>query len=79
MISARYVLAVVVNVALPAAAYRIALPHVGMTGLLLVSAVPLLAWMCVDFFWFRHFDALSALAIAAIALSLLVLITEPAR
>jgi hypothetical protein len=78
-ISLRYLLAVVVNVALPAVAYRIALPHLGLTGALLASMAPLLAWMCVDLVCFRHFDALSALAVATLALSLLISLSAPAE
>jgi hypothetical protein len=70
--SLRYALAFVVNVVLPATAYRIALPHVGLLGALLASSIPLLAWMGVDLMRFRHFDALSALVLAGIAMSLLI-------
>ena len=75
--SARYALAVVVNVLLPAAAYRLALPHYGLLGALLASTVPLLAWMAIDLLRFRHFDALSALVLASIAMSLLILVSAP--
>ncbi|CAB3752983.1 VC0807 family protein [Paraburkholderia solisilvae] len=70
--SVRYTLAIAVNVVLPAAAYRIALPHVGLVSALLASSIPLLVWMAIDFVQFRHFDALSALVLASIAMSLLI-------
>lgn len=75
--SARYVLAFVVNVALPALAYRMALPHWGIPGALMASSIPLLAWITFDFARFRHFDALSAIVLASLALSL-ALLTSPA-
>jgi hypothetical protein len=70
--SARYALAFFVNVVLPTTAYRIALPHVGLLGALLASTVPLLVWIGVDLLRYRHFDALSALVLASIAMSLLI-------
>jgi hypothetical protein len=77
--SARYALAFVVNVLLPAAAYRLALPHYGLLGALLASTVPLLVWMGIDLARFRHFDALSALVLASVAMSLLILVSTPAQ
>ncbi|OWJ60711.1 hypothetical protein BWU74_12390 [Paraburkholderia caledonica] len=53
------------------------LPHVGLAVALLASALPLIAWMGVDFLRFRHVDALSAIVLAGIALSLLLLISQP--
>lgn len=76
--SHRYVVAFVINVVLPTAAYRAMLPHVGLAVALLASALPLIAWMGVDFLRFRHVDALSAIVLAGIALSLLLLISQPA-
>lgn len=76
--SRRYVVAFVVNVLLPTAAYHVALPYVGLTGALLASALPLVAWMGFDFVRFRHVDALSAVVLAGIALSLLILVSQPA-
>lgn len=77
--SLRWVFAIVVNVALPALAYRLALPHYGVPGALIASAVPLLAWIGVDLVRFRHFDALSGLVLAGIALSLIVLVSGVGR
>jgi hypothetical protein len=77
--SARYVLAFVVNVALPVAAYRMAIGNYGLPGALVASSLPLLAWMTIDLLRFRHFDALSAIVLAGIALSLLVLFAAPPR
>src|ERR1700754_2134216 len=71
-LSARYALAFFVNVVLPTAAYRVALPHTGLLGALLASAVPLIAWIGVDLLRYRHFDALSALVLASIVMSLLI-------
>lgn len=77
--SARYALAFVVNVALPAAAYRIGYAHYGLPGGLIASTLPLLAWISIDLVRFRHFDALSALVLASLVLSLLVLVSGSAR
>ncbi|WP_322013223.1 VC0807 family protein [Paraburkholderia sp. J12] len=77
--STRYALAFVVNVALPALAYWLALPHYGLLDALIVSGLPVLAWMVIDLVRFRHFDALSALVLAGIVLSLAVLMSEPGR
>ncbi|WP_235025222.1 VC0807 family protein [Caballeronia terrestris] len=79
MPSIRYSLAFFVNVLLPAAAYRIASTRFGPAGALIASALPLIAWMCIDFKRFRHFDALSAVVLAGVGMSLLVLASSPAR
>ncbi len=76
--SVRYAVAFVINVVLPTVVYLVALPHWGVMGALLASTVPLLAWMVLDLVRYRHFDALSALMLAGIALSLLVLVSKPA-
>ncbi|MDQ7977776.1 VC0807 family protein [Paraburkholderia sp. SARCC-3016] len=70
--SVRYGLAFFVNVVLPTAAYRIAFPHIGLPGALLVSSVPLFVWIGIDLLRYRHFDALSALVLASIAMSVLI-------
>ena len=70
----RYFTALIVNVALPWLAYRLAFPHWGQPGALAASALPLIAWMSWDLLRYRHFDALSALVLVGIALSLLALI-----
>ncbi|KAA1010861.1 hypothetical protein FVF58_18595 [Paraburkholderia panacisoli] len=67
----RYLSALLVNVVLPWLAYRLALPHGSQLGALLASAVPLIAWMSWDLLRYRHFDALSALVLAGIVLSVL--------
>jgi hypothetical protein len=77
--SARYVLAFIVNVALPVAAYWMAIGRYGLLGALIASSLPLLAWMAFDLARFRHFDALSAILLAGLALSLLVLLSAPPR
>ncbi|WGS52068.1 DUF3159 domain-containing protein [Paraburkholderia sp. D15] len=66
----RYLTALVVNVALPWLVYRLALPHWGLPGALIASALPLLAWMSWDLLRHRHFDALSAMVLAGIALAI---------
>ncbi|RFU49798.1 VC0807 family protein [Paraburkholderia sp. DHOC27] len=66
----RYLSALCINVLLPVLAYRLAYPHWGLAGGLVTSALPPLAWMICDFVRFRHFDALSMLIVASIALSL---------
>lgn len=75
--SARYALAVIVNAVLPIAAYRLTFGMYGQDGALIASAVPLLIWLGIDLWRFRHFDALSALALSAILLSLLVVVAAP--
>lgn len=62
----RYLSAIIINVALPWLAYRLALPHWGTTGALAASAAPLIAWIAWDLYHSRHFDALSALVLAGI-------------
>lgn len=66
----RYLSALFINVALPWLAYRLAQPHWGPVGALAASAVPLLAWIVWDLYHSRHFDALSAIVLAGILLSL---------
>ena len=66
----RYLSALCINVLLPWLAYRLAYPHWGQPGGLLASAVPLLAWMAWDLARHRHFDALSAIVLIGIVLSL---------
>lgn len=67
----RYLTALIVNVALPWLAFRLAFPHWGQPGALVASALPLIAWMSWDLSRYRHFDALSAIVLVGIALSLL--------
>ena len=67
----RYLSALLINVALPWLAYRLAFPHWGQLGALIASALPLLAWMSWDLLRYHHFDALSALVLVGIVLSIL--------
>jgi hypothetical protein len=67
----RYLCALLINVALPWLAYRLAFPHWGQPGALIASALPLIAWMSWDLVLYRHFDALSALVLVGIVLSLI--------
>jgi hypothetical protein len=66
----RYLSALLINVALPWLAYRLAFPHWGQLGALSASALPLIAWMSVDLLRYRHFDALSALVLVGVLASL---------
>jgi hypothetical protein len=66
----RYLCALLINVAMPWLAYRLAFPHWGQAGALVASAVPLIAWMSWDLARYRHFDALSAQVLVGIVLSL---------
>jgi hypothetical protein len=66
----RYLSALFINLLLPWLAYRLTYPHWGQPGGLLVSTVPLLAWMAWDLVRHRHFDALTALVLIGIVLSL---------
>jgi hypothetical protein len=59
-----------VNLLLPWAAYRLALPHWGEVGGLIASAVPPTVWSIVGLVRFRRLDALSAIVLVGIALSL---------
>ncbi len=77
MPSARYALAIFVNVGLPTLAYLTALPRYGPVAALIASSIPVLAWLAVDLARFRHFDARAALVLAGIAVSLLVLAWAP--
>jgi hypothetical protein len=69
-LSPRYLSAFCINVLLPVLAYRLASAHWGLAGGLVASALPPAAWMIWDFLRFRHFDALSALVLISIVLSL---------
>ncbi|WP_109480514.1 VC0807 family protein [Paraburkholderia sp. C35] len=62
----RYLSAMVVNIALPWLAYRLALPVWGTTGALAASAAPLIAWIAWDLYHSQHFDAMSAIVLAGI-------------
>ena len=66
----RYLSALCINLLLPVLAYRLAYPHGGLAGGLAASLLPPVAWMIWDFVRFRHFDALSAMIVASIVLSL---------
>ena len=65
-----FVAELVVNLLLPWAAYRLALPHGGEVGGLIASALPPTAWSIVGLARFRRLDALSAVVLLGIALSL---------
>jgi len=59
-----------VNLLLPWVAYRLALPWYGEVGGLMASAVPPLAWSAVELARFRRIDALSAVVLLGIVLSI---------
>lgn len=69
----RYLSAVLVNVLLPWLAYRLAAPHWGNGGGLIASMLPLVAWMSWDLLRHRHFDALSAIVLVGIVMSVAIL------
>ncbi|PLZ04400.1 hypothetical protein CY652_01695 [Burkholderia sp. WAC0059] len=59
-----------VNLLLPWLAYRLAQPHWGEFGALVASAVPPLGWSLVELARFRRVDALSAIVLLGIVLSI---------
>jgi len=61
---------VLVNFVLPWLIYRYTVARTGETGALLWSAVPPLAWSVVELLRFRRVDALSAMVLVGIVLSL---------
>lgn len=65
-----FVLELAVNFLLPWLAYRLALPHVGETGALIISAVPPIFWSLIELVRFRRIDALSMMVVAGIMLSI---------
>ncbi|CAG4919629.1 VC0807 family protein [Paraburkholderia gardini] len=69
-IRASFLLELVVNLALPWLAYRLAAPHWGETGGLIASAVPPVIWSVVELARFRRVDALSVLVLLGIVLSI---------
>ncbi|MDR5836867.1 VC0807 family protein [Caballeronia sp. LZ034LL] len=66
-------LELVANLLLPWLAYRLALPHWGDVGALYASAAPPLVWSLAEFARSRRVDALSALVLFGIALSIVLL------
>ncbi|SDC40323.1 VC0807 family protein [Paraburkholderia lycopersici] len=66
-----FVAELAVNLLLPWVAYRLAQPHWGEVGGLIASAAPPLAWSAVELVRFRRVDALSAVILLGIVLSLL--------
>lgn len=65
-----FVAELAVNLLLPWVAYTLAHPHYGEVGGLVASAVPPLAWSLVELARFRRVDALSAIVLLGIVLSL---------
>ncbi|CAB3779021.1 hypothetical protein LMG28688_00681 [Paraburkholderia caffeinitolerans] len=65
-----FVAELAVNLLLPWVAYRLAQPHWGEFGGLIASAIPPLAWSIVELVRFRRVDALSAVILLGIVLSL---------
>jgi hypothetical protein len=65
------VLELVANLLLPWLAYRLALPRWGEIGALYASAAPPLLWSLAEFARSRRVDALSALVLFGIALSII--------
>lgn len=69
-IRAAFVAELAVNFVLPWVVYRLSLPYWGETGALYASAVPPLVWGIVEFAKTRRVDALSAIALLGIMLSI---------
>ncbi|MBI0331266.1 VC0807 family protein [Burkholderia plantarii] len=69
-IRAAFVAELAVNFVLPWVVYRLSLPYWGETGALYASAVPPLVWGVVEFAKTRRVDALSAIALLGIMLSI---------
>lgn len=65
-----FVAELAVNLLLPWVAYRLAHPHYGEVGGLIASAIPPVAWSIVELVRFRRVDALSAIVLLGIALSI---------
>lgn len=66
-----FVAELAVNLLLPWVAYRLAQPYWSEVGGLIASAVPPLAWTIVELVRFRRVDALSAVILLGIVLSLI--------
>jgi hypothetical protein len=79
MPSLRYAFAFIINVLLPATAYRLALGRFGIAGALVASMIPLLLWLVIDLARFRHVDALSAVVLAGLVMSWSLLVLKPAQ
>jgi hypothetical protein len=66
----RYLSALCINVLLPWLVYRFVLRDWDYVHAVAASALPLIAWIAWDYFRLRHFDALSAVVLASVTLSL---------
>ncbi|KAF1029550.1 MAG: hypothetical protein GAK40_00436 [Burkholderia plantarii] len=69
-IRASFIAELAVNFVLPWVVYKLTLPSLGDRGALYASAVPPLVWGLVEFARTRRVDALSAIALLGIALSI---------
>ncbi|MBV8628669.1 MAG: hypothetical protein JO371_12515 [Paraburkholderia sp.] len=69
-IRASFLFELAVNLILPWLAYRLAAPHWGEAGGLIASAVPPLVWSAVELVRFRRVDALSAMVLLGIVLTI---------
>ncbi|CAM2172279.1 putative membrane protein [Burkholderia cepacia] len=65
------ILELFVNLVLPWVAYRAAQPYFGETGALYASAVPPVIWSIVEFIRSRRVDAVAAIVLLGIALSII--------
>nr|WP_208101747.1 VC0807 family protein [Burkholderia sp. D-99] len=65
------ILELFVNLVLPWVAYRAAQPYFGETGALYASAVPPIIWSIVEFIRSRRVDAVAAIVLLGIALSII--------
>jgi hypothetical protein len=66
-----FALELLINVAAPFAIFTLTKPHLGDVNALIASAAPPIAWSLIEFARHRRVDAISMLALAGIALSLL--------
>lgn len=64
------ILELFVNLVLPWVAYRVAHPYFGETGALYASAVPPIVWSIVEFIRSRRIDAVAAIVLLGITLSI---------
>lgn len=64
------ILELFVNLVLPWVAYRVAHPYFGETGALYASAVPPIIWSIVEFIRSRRVDAVAAIVLLGITLSI---------
>ncbi|MGI4814658.1 MAG: VC0807 family protein [Janthinobacterium lividum] len=75
-IRVRYLVAFGANVVCPWLAYQLAYPYWGSLGALIISASPVVIWMLLEGLRFRHFDALSAVVLVTLALTIVATVLD---